>query len=589
MSYPSTTKIESRAISALQNIINAHLTMDAQFNSHDKEMAWDGYIYIFKKNNGDISKANWDDRVPVQVKGHIDRKDKYLNKQRVTYQVQLEDLEIYFYDRGVLYFEIFMSEDGKQTEIFYASLYPSKIKSYLDLASRKKKKESISVSFNKLKKDANELYIVTKQFSQESRRQGFGSGEIVQNTIMLKDMDKVTSLTATAVGVKNEFEFLQRLSTGDICFYGTTEDNKIKVPLAWNEYCKHYLSKQIKQSVSINKKTFYNEYEVFISSNNKADIVLSKNLHIDLGKNKFQFNFVTDIKQLKNDAHFILCLLEAKEFQIGKVSIKYDNFSISEDFKKSLIFIITLENVLEEIEFDYKEPVSTLKSSTQKQLGALVLLKNGKKNNLLPDKVHTFDWRIDGKFMPLIIFKKDDGSIDLCNALYTRKTQTAIKSANGEYYKTPLFANLKADVLANLYYYNYDYFYEQIDESDVNEATVSCLNDAALRLMQAYDINKDKNLLNIAEYVLQKIACLEGQKIYFLINMFQVKKRQGLLNDKDILALKTIPAENAGESFGISVLLEDKEKADFYFEQITEDERKLIVNYPIYSLYQSLD
>ena len=87
MSYPSTTKIESRAISALQNIINAHLTMDAQFNSHDKEMAWDGYIYIFKKNNGDISKANWDDRVPVQVKGHIDRKDKYLNKQRVTYQV----------------------------------------------------------------------------------------------------------------------------------------------------------------------------------------------------------------------------------------------------------------------------------------------------------------------------------------------------------------------------------------------------------------------------------------------------------------------------------------------------------------------
>lgn len=589
MYYPSNTKIESRAIGALQNIINTHLTMDAKFNSHDKEMAWDGYIYIFKKNNGDISKANWDDQVPVQVKGHIDRENKYLKKQRVTYQVQLEDLEIYFHDRGVLYFEIFMSEDGEQTEIFYASLFPSKLKSYLDTAAQKKNRRSISVSFNKLKKDASELYIVAKQFSQESRRQGFGSGEIVQNTIMLKDMDKVTSLTATAVGVKNEFEFLKRLSTGDICFYGTTEDNKIKVPLAWDEYCKHYLSKQVKQPVSINEEIFYNEYEVFMSSDNKADIVLSKNLRVDLGNNKFQLNFITDIKQLKNDAHFILCLLEAKEFQIGEVSIKYDNLSISEDFKKSLIFIITLGNILEEIEFDYKEPVSTLELSTQKQLGALVSLKKGKKNNLLTDKVHTFDWCIDGKFMPLIIFKRDDGTIDLCNALYTRKTQTAIKSANGEFYRTPLFANLKADVIANLYYYNYDYFYEQIDKSDINEDTVGNLNDAALRLIQAYDINKDKNLLNIAEYVLQKIACLEDQKVYFLINMFQVKKRQGLLNEKDIQALKNIHAENAGESFGISVLLEDKEKADFYFGQMTEDERKQIVNYPIYSLYQNLD
>lgn len=46
---PSNNKIEKRAIGALQNIINEDLTMDYQFNSMDKEMAWDGSIYIFKK------------------------------------------------------------------------------------------------------------------------------------------------------------------------------------------------------------------------------------------------------------------------------------------------------------------------------------------------------------------------------------------------------------------------------------------------------------------------------------------------------------------------------------------------------------
>ncbi len=121
MYHPSNTKIENRAIGALRNIVDEHLTMDSQFNSMDKEMAWDGYIFIFKNNNGEQSKRNLDDKVPVQIKGHIDKEQEYLNKKRITYPVDLVDLEIYYNDRGVLYFEIFMTEDGKQIEIFYSS------------------------------------------------------------------------------------------------------------------------------------------------------------------------------------------------------------------------------------------------------------------------------------------------------------------------------------------------------------------------------------------------------------------------------------------------------------------------------------
>ena len=42
MELPSNTKIEDRAIGALKNIIDDDLTMMSQFNSMDKEMAWDG-------------------------------------------------------------------------------------------------------------------------------------------------------------------------------------------------------------------------------------------------------------------------------------------------------------------------------------------------------------------------------------------------------------------------------------------------------------------------------------------------------------------------------------------------------------------
>ena len=110
----SNTKIEDRAISALSDIVNDHQTMLCQFNSMDKEMSWDGYIWIYKKQNGKQDKENFDDKVPVQIKGHVDRDKKYINKTGITYSVSIADLRVYFRDRGVMYFEIFMSEDGKK-------------------------------------------------------------------------------------------------------------------------------------------------------------------------------------------------------------------------------------------------------------------------------------------------------------------------------------------------------------------------------------------------------------------------------------------------------------------------------------------
>lgn len=141
MYKPSNSKIEDRAIGALSNIIDDHQTMTHQFNSMDKEMSWDGYIWIYKNVNGNENKSNFDDKVPVQIKGHIDEEERYRNKKYITYPVALEDLEVYFNDRGVLYFEIFMSIDGRKREIFYASLFPTKLKYYLENAKKKRIKK----------------------------------------------------------------------------------------------------------------------------------------------------------------------------------------------------------------------------------------------------------------------------------------------------------------------------------------------------------------------------------------------------------------------------------------------------------------
>ena len=119
MAKTSTTKIEKRALNTLESVIDEHPTMDYSFNSDDKEMSWDGYINIYKGNNGDQSKKNYDDRIPVQIKGHIDEKQRYIKKDRITYAVELDDLRAYSTEKGVLYFQIFLF-DG-QREVFYCN------------------------------------------------------------------------------------------------------------------------------------------------------------------------------------------------------------------------------------------------------------------------------------------------------------------------------------------------------------------------------------------------------------------------------------------------------------------------------------
>lgn len=587
MCYPSNTKIEERAIGALRNLIDEHLTMGAQFSTMDKEMAWDGYIYIYKINNGDQSKKNLDDKVPVQIKGHIDKEEKYLNRKGISVPVDLIDLEIYHNDRGVVYFEIFMTEDGKRKEIYYSLLFPSKIKGYLDKAVQKGNNATINIAFNKLEKSPEKLYIIVKQFSQESKRQGFGSGEIVQNTIMVKDLDKVTSITATAIGVSNEFEFMQRLSTGDICFYGTTKDNQIKVPIAWDENSKQYLQRQVNKNVSINGTIYYETYKIILSSTGEYSLVLSENLYIELDRHKFQVVCKTGIKQFGKDAHFLLELIENKSFKIGNTIFKYNSFGLPDGFEDELRFMDDLCNTLSEIELDYDKPFWDLSLDVKKQLMQIVEIRNGEKNRILTETVNFFNWKIEDKYMPVIIIKHDDGSIELVNGVFSKR-QMAIINDKGEYYKVPLFGHADREILANLYYYNYARFYEQIDSADVNVYTLDSLNHTALRLIQAYDINRDEKLLDIAEYQLKKIEEFEKNKIYYKINMLQIIKRRGLFSNKEIMILKGLNTENLQEMFGINVLLEDKGKARKIYGQMKQEEQEFISEYPIYYLYQNL-
>lgn len=587
MGLPANKKTEKKALNALEGIIDNSPIMDYSFNSADKEMAWDGYIWIFK--NGDIeSKKNYDDKIPVQIKGHIDTTEKYVNESEITYSVNKEDLNLYFNDRGVLYFQIFIAADGKRKEIFYASLFPSKIKKYLDEIERRGNKGSIKIPFVKLNKE--DIYIIAKQFSNESWKQGSGRGQLVPKTIMLKDMDKVTSVTATAVGVKNEYEFLQRLSTGDVCFYGTTKESGVQLPLEWIDGRIFYMHEEVTQTVSIKDMVYYDRYELNMGSDKEISIILSENIRIQLSKGKFHFKPRTGIKQLRKDAEFLLNVVQEREYVIGGTRFSFGNLDMPKDLEEELKFYIELDDILDAIEFDYNEPFERIEWKTRYELGELVAWKNGLRNQYLYEDTHILNWKLEGKYIPLIIRRNDcDEKNDIVTVLYTNKYESFVKSEQEQYFKVPLFTYIQKHVLGKLYYYNYNYnyFYNQIDKADYNVYTIDTLNYAALNLIAAFDINGDEELLNIAMYQLEKICEVENRH-YFIINKIQIRKRLGVLGIDDIETLQNMKSDDLQIQYGINVLLDNKDKAQWCYEHLDIETQNFLKEYPIFMLYKNL-
>ena len=74
-----------------------------------------------------------------------------------------------------------------------------------------------------------------------------------------------------------------------------------------------------------------------------------------------------------------------------------------------------------------------------------------------------------------------------------------------EYYKVTSFHHIPGDIFANMYEFDYDFLRKQIDQSEVNEYTAGALNESVLQLINAYDINKDIQLLDLADYQLNRI------------------------------------------------------------------------------------
>ena len=110
-------------------------------------------------------------------------------------------------------------------------------------------------------------------------------------------------------------------------------------------------------------------------------------------------------------------------------------------------------------------------------------------------------------------------------------------------------------------------------------------NNLLLEIITAYDSQKikDKNLLQFAEDMADVILTTEPATI---INKLQVvKRKRSLTNDEiaDLVNLRKNRTEKVVQC-AIAILLNESKEANRLLDELSTDERMLIMDYPIYNL-----
>ncbi len=485
----------------------------------------------------------------------------------------------------MLYFRVLLADD--KTEVFYNALYPSKIKTLLDKAKRRKNKKSINITLTKMKKTSDEIRHICLQFTYETRKQGSGLGQIVPKSVMLSKLDEKHSLTAKGIGIGTPLELLKRISNGDVCFYTDKGDKDIWYPVEVEAGTKFFIGQEIEKTITIADTVFYKKYRIVTGTDNSLTISPSSNLTLHLSKGSFNFFMKGCLDELYNDALFLLAINENTAMYVNNCPLEYHNVKMKSGLEEHIKFIIDLHNIFEMLNINFDIPFKELSEIDIKCILKMIhIYRQDEKIN--EKELYTYDLRVKNKIYPMIIVK-DGEKISFANRIYETKYQGYAINDKDERFKVPMFSEIRGNILGNLYRYDFADLKHQIDVSDFNIYTFNILNNVAVNLIESYDINSDEHLLDLAYYVLKKLLevdIFEDQILLVQINIMQIKKRKNKLSEDDIKFLQDKKANEKSIMIlsAVCILLGDNIEAKNYLSQLSESDKENIVSRPIYKL-----
>ena len=592
--------IEQAATGYLKEYISRATYLRAIINDNDRGPILDGSIFIYNDKN--YLNEKFVGLMPIQCKGKEVKTPKSGNT--IKYPIKVSDLKAYLNLDGCMFFVICVTKKLNETKGYFISLKPLFIKALLDNKSSNKK--TITVTLQEMPDNIETFTNIVRSTHSDCRIQ---RNRINRKTISSTDLKKlvqdgyevVSNLMQNADNI--DYEFLYNYKHD---FYLKSPDGKEIISIE-NLNTILSVSKHMNIEIWVGDRKYYNEYEVVEDGEN--DIIhIGKSLKLFINKNKcsitvsFDFGGAILFSDRLRDMKFVVDMLNNKkikfktpntdksfELPLGKSSEKDNKIDI-DGLNNNLKYLIDIDDAFKLLGLNIDEElhIKELSVTSEKNIRMLV-------DNLIYNKL--YNQVIDG-FSPLCIM--DVGNISLL--LYLEQRKNGVKVYNLASHKIDVvmrYKNGRADRKVSPYLSvsakdiakisNFDF--EDIFQSFTSIGCSDDINSFIIELIKAFDICKKEKLLNIVERLSNWVIDNETNNELWncvKLNQIQARFRISDANDEDLDYLNTVIYNDnysTNLKLGACLLVKNKHKFELLFATLSNREKKIFKEYPIYKYF----
>lgn len=582
--------IEARAIWFLDGSLNVTSRLEANTLKGEKGPSWDGHILVYANSNKSKEGIA---RVPIQVKGV---KSENLIEDTIKYDVDIVDLQNFFEEGGAIYFVVYMDTLGNGT-IYYKTLLPYNIKSILDAHPENTK--TIRLSFSKFPSDETAKTDLFLNFVKDKSKQGSVkyTGALTFESIDPANV-KYYSLGFSSIDArKNPYEYL---FNHEVFVYAFDNDGAPK-PLGLVQA--QEFSKFQNDSVYCNGKKYFDKVKI-CHKKDYNEIVFGENIFMRMPKNDVSYQLHFDLggtlQTRKRDISFLLDWQKTKKVIIGEkefLAPLENNSGIIEtsELVKYYKKLEELSNCLNEI--GVKSDVNLNEFTFEDNQNAEALVDAFVRKQPLHlqnnnEEIMIRNFKIANITALIIGLRQDDGTYILKN-FFKHKLNKVEGTVGNESFALSQFLPMNKTHFLNISNIDYDEIYNDIININGCKYYYDWVIRFVLEMLLAYDINKDKKLLNEALRLydwLQSVYNIDSIKPIHLINSLQIAKRLRKLKKEEINRLNDFVEQNNIKDIyllGAHILLGNKNSAKRYYGKLSENEKKEFNEYPIANLWKS--
>lgn len=585
----SNKAIEHFAVNALENVLFRCPFLEPFFDKNDKTPSWDGCVHVHE--SGSREKQGIIRRAPVQIKGT----EKTFNTDEVSFSCRVSDLKNYYMDGGCIFFLVSVFPATNKANIYYSSLHVVDLKRILDRAGKQK---NIRIKLDKFPQhDVNEIASIFMSFVENSRKQTSFIGRKTYTLDELGVIQKdIESFSFSAYGVGRSFHDIGTfISTHDFYLYAKPKGGGIDVPV--EKISNLIVSRPIQSKVQVKDKEYFGSFNVLYEKGNVV-LQIGKGITILLNchNNNATVNFkpIGTLSDYIRDTSLLIDMIENHEISLNgyRYSLNLtDSFDLNSfkdclDYDKDIKRMFDFLGVTEELQCDN---LSDKDRVNIRNFVNAILYGKGIGFSGVEEEHHFGAFKIANLSIWIWATKREDGYYQIESFFGSHDVIVFTKdnSPNSKPIPVSHYVLLSKEAFIHASNMDYELIKKDICSMDHHPLLIHHASDLMLKVLLGYDEQnkKDERLLDLAESICDWLA-LDKENVdrsILRLNQLQIAKRRRILKTREKIELGKLTEDNIPAEIrcGAFLLLDDADEAQKCFDELSREQKKCFITYPI--------